>query len=55
MRTFVATLLGLIGGVLAGVALFERGPGIEPLAVVLAVTCAVVAPAADRWLRRRST
>ena len=55
MRTFVATLLGLIGGFLAGVALFERGPGIEPLTVVLAVTCAVVAPVVGGWLRRRST
>jgi uncharacterized membrane protein YeaQ/YmgE (transglycosylase-associated protein family) len=55
MRTFVVALLGLIGGLLAGVALFERGPGIELLVIVLAVTGAVVAPAADRWLRGRST
>jgi hypothetical protein len=54
-RTFVVALLGLIGGLLVGVALFERGPGIELLVIVLAVTGAVVAPAADRWLRGRST
>src|SRR5918994_5252239 len=54
MRTFVVALLGLIGGLLAGVALFERGPGIELLVIVLAVTGAIVAPVADRWLRGRS-
>lgn len=55
MRTFVVALFGLTAGFLAGVALFERGPEIESLTVVLAVTCAVVAPATDRWLQRRST
>jgi uncharacterized membrane protein YeaQ/YmgE (transglycosylase-associated protein family) len=55
MRTTVVALLGLIGGLLAGVVLFERGPGIELLTIVLAVACAVVAPFVDRWLRSRST
>jgi hypothetical protein len=54
-RTFVVALLGLIGGLLVGVELFERGPGIELLVIVLSAAGAVVAPAADRWLRGRST
>jgi len=55
MRTFIVTLLGLVGGFLAGVVLFERGPGIELPAIVLAAACAVVAPVAYGWLRSRST
>jgi hypothetical protein len=55
MRTTVVALLGLIGGLFAGVALFERGPGIELPTIVLAAACAVVAPVVDRWLRSRST
>ena len=55
MRTFVVALLGLIGGFLTGVALFDRGPGIELLVIVLAAACAVVAPVVDGWLRGRST
>jgi hypothetical protein len=55
MRTTVVALLGLIGGLLAGVALFDRGPEVELLVIVLAVACAVVAPVVDGWLRGRST
>ena len=55
MRTTVVALLGLIGGFLAGVALFDRGPGVELLAIVLTAACAVVAPVVDRWLRSRFT
>jgi len=55
MRTTVIALLGLIGGFLAGVVLFERGPEIELSIFVLAAACAVVAPVVDRWLRSRST
>jgi hypothetical protein len=55
MRTTVVALLGLIGGFLAGVALFERGPGIELPTIVLAAACAVVAPLVNRWLRSSST
>ena len=55
MRTTVIALLGLIGGFLAGVVLFEHGPEIELSIFVLAAACAVVAPVVDRWLRSRST
>jgi hypothetical protein len=55
MRTTVVALLGLIGGFFAGVALFERGPGIELPTIVLAAACAIVAPVVDGWLRSRST
>ncbi len=55
MRTTVVALLGLIGGFIAGVALFDRGPGVELLVIVLAAACAVVAPVVDGWLRGRST
>ncbi len=43
MRTTVV----VIGGFLAGVALFERGPGIELSTLVLTAVCAVVAPVVD--------
>ena len=55
MRTFVVALFGLTAGFLAGVALFDRGPGIELLVIVLAAACAVVAPVVYGWLRGRST
>ncbi len=52
---FVVALLGLIGGVITSVALFDRGPEIELLVIILAATCAVVAPVVDGWLRGNST
>ena len=55
MRTFVVALLGLIGGGITSVALFDRGPEIELLVIVLAATCAVVAPVVNGCLRDRST
>ena len=55
MRTFVVALFGLTAGFLAGVALFDRGPGIELLVIILAAACGVVAPVVDGWLRGRST
>ena len=55
MRTSVGSVFALIGGFIAGVVLFEGGPGIEPLPIVLAIVCAVAAPAVARRIRRAST
>ncbi len=54
MRSTVLSALGLIGGFVAGIVLFDRGPGIELLPIVLALACAVTAPLVDSRLRRRS-
>src|ERR671913_244515 len=65
IRTMVAALLGLIGGVIAGVALseiigivgylvFDSAVGIKLLPIYLAILFAVVALVVDARLRRRS-
>ena len=65
IRTMVAALLGLIGGVIAGVALseiigivgylvFDSAVGIKFLPIYLAILFAVVALVVDARLRRRS-
>lgn len=65
MRTVVAALLGLIGGVIAGVAIseiigivgylvFDSAVGIKFLPIYLAILFAVVALVVDTRLRRRS-
>ena len=65
MRTVVAALLGLIGGVIAGVAIseiigivgylvFDSAVGIKFLPIHLAILFAVVALFVDERLRRRS-
>ena len=52
MRTVVTGVLGLIAGFVAGIMLFDRGPGIEFLPIVLvALACAVAAPLVDSRLR----
>lgn len=53
VRTAVAVVLGLVVGFVAGVVLFESGPGVEPATVVLAVACAAAAAVAERRMRRR--
>jgi hypothetical protein len=64
-RTIVAALLGLIGGIVAGLILseiigiagyllFGSAIGIKFLPIYLAVLFTVVAPAVDMRLRRRS-
>ena len=62
MRTVVAALLGLIGGVIAGVAIseiigylvFDSAVGIKFLPIHLAILFAVVALVVDARLRRKS-
>jgi ABC-type lipoprotein release transport system permease subunit len=65
MRTVVAALLGLIGGVIAGVAIseiigivgylvFDSAVGIKFLPIHLSILFAVVALVVDARLRRRS-
>jgi uncharacterized membrane protein len=65
MRTMVAALLGLIGGVIAGVAIseiisivgylvFDSAVGIKFLPIRLAILFAVVALVVDARLRRRA-
>jgi hypothetical protein len=52
MRAVVLGVLGLVGGFVVGVVLFEGGPGIEWPPIVLAISSAVAAPLADARLRR---
>ena len=52
VRTAVTGALGLVVGFVAGVSLFESGPGIEPLTIVSAVACAVTVAVAERRVRR---
>jgi hypothetical protein len=54
MRPSVGSVFALNGGFIAGVVLFEGRPGIEPLPIVLAIVCAVAAPAVARRIRRAS-
>ena len=54
MRAPVLSALGLIGGFVVGIVLFESGPSIELLPIVLALACAVAAPLVDSRLRWRS-
>ena len=54
MRVLVPSVLGLIGRFVVGIVLFDDGPGIELLPIVLALACAVAAPLMDSRLRWRS-
>ena len=65
MRTFAVTLVALVGGFLAGIALsevvgiagfllFDRAVGLRFLPIYLAVVCAGVALAVDAVGRRSS-
>ena len=47
MRTLVTGVLGLIMGFVAGILLFDRGPGVDPQPIVLAIACAVAATVAN--------
>ena len=40
--------------VVRGVVLLDRGPGMDPLPIVLSVACSVAAAVADIWTRRES-
>lgn len=51
-RTFVTGVLGLISGFVTGILLFDHGPGMDLLPIVLALVCAVAAPIADARFRR---
>ena len=53
MRSPVLSALGLIGGLVVGIVLFDRGPGVEILPIVLALACAVAAPLVYSRLRWR--
>lgn len=53
MRTVFTGFLGLIAGFVAGVMLFDHGPGVDPLPIVMAIACAVAAAVADARIRRR--
>jgi hypothetical protein len=46
-RAIALSVLGLVGGFVVGVVLFEGGPGVEALPIVLAVVSAVAAPVVD--------
>lgn len=52
MRTVFTGFLGLIAGFVAGVMLFDHGPGVDPLPIVLAIACAVASTVADARIRR---
>lgn len=52
MRTVFTGVLGLIVGFVAGIVLFDRGPGIELQPIVLAIACAIAATVADARDRR---
>lgn len=54
MRSAVVSVFALTGGFIVGAVLFEGAPGIEPLPIVLAIVCAVAAPAVARRIRRAS-
>ena len=65
MRTFAVTLVALVGGFLAGIALsevvgiagfllFDRAVGLRFLPIYLAVACAGAALTAGALARRRS-
>lgn len=45
-------VLGLITGFVAGIVLFDRGPGIDFQPIVLAIACAVATSFADARVRR---
>ena len=51
MRTAIMSVVALLVGLVAGIALFDRGPGVEYAAIALALTCAVAAAFADSQLR----
>lgn len=52
MRTLVTGVLGLIAGFVAGILLFDRGPGVNPQPIVLAIACAVAATVANVRVHR---
>jgi Family of unknown function (DUF5957) len=65
MKTAITAVIGLVAGFLAGILLsdiigivgflmFGRAIGIKYLPIYLAVSFAVVAPAARAWIRRRT-
>ena len=54
MRMVFTGFLGPIAGFVAGVMLFDHGPGVDPLPVVLAIAGAVAAAVADARIRRGS-
>lgn len=54
MNTMVMTFLGTVVGLVAGIALFDRGPGIEPLPFLLAIGGAFAVASVARVIRRGS-
>ena len=52
MRTVVTGVLGLIAGFVAGIWLFDRGLGVDPQPIVLAIACAVAATVANVRVHR---
>lgn len=52
MRTVVVSVIGLIVGFIAGILLFDQGPGIELLPIILAIVCAFAGAVVERQIRR---
>lgn len=54
MNTIVAGIFGALAGLVVGVVLFDRGPGIESLPIITAIGGAIVAVSGARLARRGS-
>jgi hypothetical protein len=51
-RTVGVGFSGPVSGLVAGIVLFDGGPGVEPPVIVLAVLGAGAAAVAQAWIRR---